>query len=68
MAEASGSDGAGASATPIHSADGSRGCLDGGGLIRSSARRITERCGDSHTMLDIGLDFTRRLSSIESDL
>ena len=34
MAEASGSAGVGASATPTHSADGSHGYLDGGGHIR----------------------------------
>jgi len=34
MAEASGSAGVGASVTPTHSADGSRGCLDGGGRIQ----------------------------------
>ena len=67
MAEASGSAGVGDSATPTHSADGSHGCLDGGGPIPSLTCHTLERRGVFRTILGIGRDFTRHLICTRAD-
>jgi len=67
MAEASGSAGVGDSATPTHSADGSHGCLDGGGPIPSLTCHTLERRGVFRTIPGIGRDFMQRLTSIKFD-